>query len=513
MERVPLRLTVPFLVCSALLAITSLPFTEADIGVALVSSNLNFVGNDMDANGVLWAGDKNFNLWKSLDGGASFQFVYKLPGTYDASNAYSGLVWNVFVDSRGYIFASAGSTNGLFRSTNGGGLFSQVLNTNGSRYESFYIAMTEDDRGNLYTITYTGGYATPLVLKSTNGGVSWTKIGSFSVLHFHNIKFNPANGYLYLVTGERNPLANYPDSEKIFRSKDYGATWSLIVDRNDAYGTVYLPITFVGSYVYVGQDYPNKICQIHRFYDNGAGPFTPQLVYSPPSDGCMPFISGTLFNGVLVFANCAEAQNGISRVVGSMDGVNWYLLYSVSVSLADVRWNFFTAHPRYAIFATIKAGIPYMIRDLPPGTPTPAPAPSPTPTPIPTPIPTATPAPTSTPLPIVVPTPEPIDRPPTNTPSPTPYEQTIPLTISNPAAVTTTSPPKPTATPTPTPIEPTPTPVANVTQTEPPHSMLPQIGTTAQTDGYNQMAIMATVIIVGVALILPVIIKKRAKQT
>jgi hypothetical protein len=49
--------------------------------------------------------------------------------------------------------------------------------------------MTEDGLGNLYTVTYTIGFAQPIMLKSTNGGASWTKIGNFSVVHFHTIKY------------------------------------------------------------------------------------------------------------------------------------------------------------------------------------------------------------------------------------------------------------------------------------------------------------------------------------
>jgi hypothetical protein len=84
---------------------------RADIQLIPIKTPLSFTGNDVDFNGVLWAGDRNFGLWKSTDNGTSFQFVYRLPGVFDATNAYSGHVWNVFVDSRNSIFASAGGTN------------------------------------------------------------------------------------------------------------------------------------------------------------------------------------------------------------------------------------------------------------------------------------------------------------------------------------------------------------------------------------------------------------------
>ena len=363
----------------------SMSTAKADFQALKLPSTLNFMGNDMDSNGVLWAGDKNFGLWKSTDRGASFQLVYTLPHDPPRpDNPYSGLVWNVFVDSRNYIFVSGGgANNSLYRSTNGGASFGAVLNANDTNSQAFYIAMTEDNSGNLYVATYTiGTTIQPQILKSTNGGTTWTKITNFNTFHFHNIKYNPYNGYLYAVTGERyGSLVNFNDSEKIFRSKDNGASWSLIVDRNDAVGTVYLAMTFVGNYVYVGQDYPSRNCQIQRFLDEGqAGLCTPQVVYTPPSDGCMPFISGVFFNGSLVFGNCAEIQNGTTRVVSSLDGVNWNILASTNILSIEPRWNIFTTHPRSGIFTTLKGGFSYQIVDMgPQPTPSSSPIPSPTP--------------------------------------------------------------------------------------------------------------------------------------
>ncbi|MGD6852792.1 MAG: WD40/YVTN/BNR-like repeat-containing protein, partial [Candidatus Bathyarchaeia archaeon] len=398
--------------------------TTAEIQAAPLGTPFCFVGNDVDGNGVIWAGDKSFTLWKSTDNGATFRSVYRIPGTLDTSSPFSGLVWNVFVDSRGYIFVSAGGTNALYRSTNGGTSFSQVLNTNGTRNESFYISMTEDNQGSLYAVTYTNGYAVPIVLKSSNGGASWVKIGDFNVVHFHNIRFNPSNGYLYVVTGEPHPVINFPDAARIYRSKDYGATWSILVDRNDALGTVYLGMAFVGNYVYVGQDYPNRVCQIHRFLDDGrTGTVTPQVVYTPPGDGCMPFMSGLLFNDNLVFGNCAESTDGVTRTVASADGLNWKVIAALNIGPSDNRWNMFTVHPRSGIvFATLTTNYPYIIKDGPPLTPTPSPTPTPPPTPLLTPPPTATPSPTSQPThpaPTATPTPTQTPPPPQNPPPPT----------------------------------------------------------------------------------------------
>jgi len=403
-----------FLAFLVLSEFSNMPFASAELQISPLGTT-SFVSNDVDSKGVLWAGDKNFNLYKSTDYGATFQQIYRLPGVYEPFNSYSGLVWNVFVDSRDYIFASAGGTGALFRSTDNGASFTQMLKTNGTTNEAFYISMTEDDAGSLYTVTYTNGRAQPFMLKSIDGGFNWVRVGNFSVIHFHAIKYNPHNGYLYVIMGE----GNTPEAARILRSKDGGASWSLAVKRNDAIGTVYLAIAFSGNTVYVGQDYPNRVCQIHRFNDDGSsGPFEPQVVYSPPSDGYMPFISATTLGDALIFANSAEIVNGVSRVVASVDGSTWTELKNQTlISSTDNRWNFLTIHPRNGtVYGTIKTGETYKIIDVPPPPP---------PTPEPTayvprsstvastqkPLPSKTPAPTPTPTPTLTPTPTPTQQP------------------------------------------------------------------------------------------------------
>ena len=380
----------------------------------------------MDSKGVLYAGDKNFNIYKSIDNGVSFTKIYTLPGTYDASNQYSGMVWNVFVDSRNYVFASGGGTGSLFRSINGGSSFSQVLKTNGTTLESFYISMTEDSNGYLYTVTYTNGAAVPYILKSVDGGATWSRIAQLSVIHYHTIKFNSADGYLYVATGE----GTLADCAKIVRSGDGGATWATVVQRNDNLGTVYLAMAFSGRYVYVGQDYPNRICQIMRFYDDGSTNITPQVVYTPPNDGYMPMMSATILgSNSLVFANTAETSNGVSRILASTDGTTWIVLRSQSLSYTtENRWNVLTVHPRSGmIFGTMRPGDEYKIID--------APTASAAPTPTSTPIPTATPSPTPIPAPIPTATPMPT---PTATPTPTPNGDTNPHTNTDPNCNTDT---------------------------------------------------------------------------
>ena len=480
-------LVIMFLVVA--LFLSTMPLIDAGIEFSELETDLNFAGNDVDSHGVLWVGDKTFGLWKSVDDGVSFEFVYRLPGRFDPNNAYSGHVWNVFVDSRNFIFVSAGGTNGLYRSTNGGNSFTQVLNSNASRGESFYIDITEDQFGNLYTITYTDGSAQPQILRSTNGGSRWTKIGGAisNVLHFHNIAFNPSNGYIYVITGEIPPHSSYRDGEKIFRSKDNGETWTLVVDRNSTLGTVYLAMAFVDDYVYIGQDYPDRICQIHRFRDDGSNrPFTPQVVYTPPPDGAMPFMAGTYFNNTLAFANCAELQNGITRIITSTDGLTWTVIAASDITASEDRWNHFTINPRSGIiFGTLKPGSTYQIKANTQPTPIPEPPSTSIPDSPSTPIPTQSPPPQTPPLNPSIALSEIVHK-----PTPTPASKPTPTTI-----------PAPSPTLTPSPVE----------STRPPSQTIPSYSSPPQASGsvnvtYAEMAIIS--MITAGSLLSVVLIKK-----
>lgn len=452
-------LTLSVTVLAATLLLCNVPSAEGELQITALA-NCSFTANDVDSKGVLWVGDKNFGVWKSTDNGGSFQLVYKMPGTIDGGNIYGGLVWTLFVDSRDYIFASAGGTGGLFRSTDGGASFVQVLKTNGTSTESFYVAMTEDNLGALYAVTYTSGKTTPYLLKSVDGGANWERVGNFGVFHFHNIKFNPYNGYLYLIIGE----GSTPDAARILRSKDGGASWSLVVKRDDNVGTVYLAMTFSGNYVYIGQDYPNRVCNIQRFFDDGSnGTFVTQTVYTPPGDGYMPFISATNVGDSIVFANCAENSNGVSRVVASNDGTTWTVLKNQSVTTVDNRWNFLTTHARSGfVFGTIKTGEAYRINYL-------APPPTPQPT----------------------------------------VEQPISRTTPKPSTVVTTPTPKPSTAPTPAL---TLTPEPTVTPTSNPASTL-TASNTFRIDLYlTEIVAVSALAVMGSVIVTAVLLKKRQKQ-
>lgn len=427
------------------------------------------------ANGTLFAGDSNYKLYRSDDGGASFRQIYQFPTQPTPVSDLKGYVLMIFIDSRGYIFVSIPGTNRLYRSIDFGASFAEVLISGGSKSDGFYIAMTEDSQGGLYAATYSNSVypQNPPLQKSSDGGATWTAIRRFSAVHLHNVKFNPANGYLYAVTGEWTNTYNNQESERVFRSKDFGATWSIAVNRPQelqAQGsTVYNPMLFSGNWVYLGSDQAYKYNWIDRFQDDGsASNFTVQRVYNFSQDGYFPVYSAALFGSTILFSSTPEFYSGTSRIVASDDGVNWQVIKTTSVNQSQHHTGVLTINPKAAVFYSDGSGLTYSItQQAPPPTATPTPTPTETPTPEPTyvsppiieqPNPTqsttqhatyATPAPTKTPIPTPTPTPTATTTPtptPTNTthdvapelPSPTiPLIIAVALTIATAAAIIT----------------------------------------------------------------------------
>jgi hypothetical protein len=443
------------------------------------------------SNGTLFAGDNSYRLYRSDDNGLTFTFLYQFPTQPNSSSAVLGYVWMIFVDSRNTLFVSVPGTNRLYRSTNFGFSFSQVFNANGTANDGFYMAMTEDNYGGLYAATYCNSLApqSPPLLKSNDGGVNWSILRRFSAIHIHNVKFNPSNGYLYVATGEFTNGYNNQECERVFRSKDFGQTWTTIINRPQeiqAEGTtVYLTMLFWGNYVYLGSDQGYQSNWIDRIYDNGANTnCTPQRSYSFPTDGDFPTVSAVWLNDTMIFSSTAEFYAGTQRIVASADGETWTVLRQTSVAKIAHHANILTSNPLGAVFFSEGPELTFMITQsgsLPPATqqptptptlqptapptptPTATPTPAPTPTITPTPTPTPTPQPTATPTPTPTPTPSPTETPtpaptPTATPNITPAP-TEPAQVQQATHSTSRTPqPKPTQTPTPPPT-PSPTPL------------------------------------------------------
>jgi len=243
-----------------------------------------FVQTDVSSDGTVFAGDVNYNVYKSTDSGATFTKIFTVPAQ---SNPWSaGRLVTVFVDSRDYLLVSAGSTNRLYRSTDGGTSFNEVLNFNKPSNDSVVVRMTEDASGNLYAPEY-GNTPPPggcRLWKSTDGGATWSAVSkTWSARHLHAAKFNPYNGWLYVLVGE-NSDGSQTEYQTVWRSKDSGNTWQMIVARGSGTTTKYNSLEFIGNDVYFGQDRNGQTDtdDIVKITDDGGGSYTPVLAYDNP---------------------------------------------------------------------------------------------------------------------------------------------------------------------------------------------------------------------------------------
>jgi hypothetical protein len=473
------------------------------------------------ANGTLLAGDNNYNLYRSDNKGVTFRLIYQFPKQPNPNSAIAGYVMNVYVDSRNYFFISIPATNRLYRSTNFGSSFTEVLNTNGSQNDGLYITLTEDSQGNLYTATYCNSISPlqPSVLESIDGGATWKIIATFDSVHLHAVKFNPSNGFLYVATSEWTQGYSNTQCERIFRSKDLGKTWSIVVNRPaeiQGYGpTIYAQILFNESWVYLGTDKAYQINDIERFYDNGSNiAFIPQTVYTFPSDCAFPVISAVWLDKTMLFSSTAEFYNGTSRIVASDDGLNWQIIKDSAVSQSSHHAGVLTSNPLDMAFYSYGSGQTFMVtqQNVTPPTSTPLPAVSPAPTasptatptqsPVPTPIPTSTPSPTPTLNP--TPTMEPTSMP---QPPETPTSNDTPDISPTPTTPTATSSPQ---TDSPASIHP---PTPNLpSRTSNPNNPKNNPTTVFSVPEYSIQTLGIVLVVVLFSLIFPAIIGKRRKK-
>ena len=340
----------------------------------ILSTNLPlFVANDVASDGTIFTGDNNYQIYKSTDNGATFTKIFTIPAQPDPWGTMAGRAREVFVDSRDYVFVSAGSTNRLYRSIDGGASFDEVLNFNKPNNDGNVNRMTEDSSGNLYAPEYdntppSGGAR---LWKSTDNGTTWFALSkTWSARHLHAAKFNPYNGWLYVVVGEESD-GSQTEYNTVWRSKDSGNTWQCIIERGSGTTTKYTTVEFIGNDLYLGQD-RNGVSDtddIHKITDNGGRPYVPTLAYDNPYPAAI-MVSATKLGNTVIFSTSAENYDATCQVVMSSDGSTWTVLNAQVVSTTYMYINRLTAHPRTGfVYGCINNNCAYFIAS--PSTPRP----------------------------------------------------------------------------------------------------------------------------------------------
>jgi hypothetical protein len=302
-----------------------------------------FEGSDVDSKGNVFVG-YNYSVYKSVDNGRNFTLVFTIPYQSNPWTLMAGRIWSVYVDSRDYVFVSAIGTNRLYRSTDGGTSFVEVLNLNRTWNDGGIINMDEDELGNLYACEY-GADKSARLFKSSTGGEpgSWSSIRDFDTRHLHNVRMNPYDTWLYVATSEDSGLGD-TESRSIFRSKDHGATWTRVVQQPTSLSG-FVGMAFLNDTVVLGEDNAGGYSNIDKFRDDGNDTlFTTQTVWTNPS--ATNFYGATKLGNHLVFATGRESNDGTLYVLESTDAQNWNAIDSMFASSSnDDHRGILNPHP------------------------------------------------------------------------------------------------------------------------------------------------------------------------
>ncbi len=189
-------------------------------------------------------GTSDLRLWKTTDAGQSFSSIFdfssKVPITNTATLNYKIALVEVDPNNENVVYVGVrwrdsskwdfrDNTGALFKSTNGGQTFSDdILPHNGSVWvDGAIYSLAIDPRNS--NVLYVGNYAynniTQEVMKSTNGGSTWTLLGSFDWTNnggAARVKISPVDSSsIFALTGENQ-------GHGIYHSNNGGVFWTRI---------------------------------------------------------------------------------------------------------------------------------------------------------------------------------------------------------------------------------------------------------------------------------------------
>lgn len=224
---------------------------------------LNFWSSDVmpDGTTIIATERETAKVYKSTDEGLTWDFIFQIP------TDIPGSICLTFCDSRGNIFVShptereGGQVAGLWRSSDGGQTFTRVWQE--PSQPDVYVTnwgMTEDEDGVLYIGTAGRQSGPEDIYRSTDGGITWTKISTIpDGKHIHAVKYNPYNGWLYAVLGDPGYSGN-----GLWRSKDKGLTWEKFTNLPSDW--TIMSIGFYQDYVFSAIHWQEG--QVMRLRDN-----------------------------------------------------------------------------------------------------------------------------------------------------------------------------------------------------------------------------------------------------
>jgi YVTN family beta-propeller protein len=220
--------TRPYKVSNIYAADWSSVRTQIDTGITGSTRN-GAVYPDPVTAGVLYATTDNRGIFKSVNGGASWSAINSgLPSTI-------GQPGRLTIDSSNpqILYLGFTSGGGLYKSTNAGA--SWTLATTGFlNADASYVHRIEVDGANIFAATSDGLY------KSTNSAGSWTRVynaldsGGRS-LAVVNVRLNPSNRQeVFIANSHTDADGTVLASSGILKSTNGGSSWTNVLPRRQA---------------------------------------------------------------------------------------------------------------------------------------------------------------------------------------------------------------------------------------------------------------------------------------
>ena len=181
--------------------------------------------NPLD-NNEIWIGTPAGGLWKSKDGGNSWNAVYSeyIWGISDIEFAPSNpkIIIAATGDAKGSVYFK-GYSAGLIKSTDGGESWNYIKNYHIDVSEKKYIRKILINPVNADEIFVATSES---IIFTNDGGESWQVL--LAGKHYCDLEFNPSNNNIIYTS-----TFNLTGNNFIYRSDDYGKTWKELITIKD----------------------------------------------------------------------------------------------------------------------------------------------------------------------------------------------------------------------------------------------------------------------------------------
>ncbi len=212
---------------------TSIPLAwkRLYIGQEFPRDNINVIVFDPKDPDVIYVGTQNAGVYKSIDGGSSWQPAHQgLGGAWVSS---------LVIDPQNPQTLYAGiALGGVYKTTDGGSNWyskNDGINTDGWEWVSIVVVSPEDSQKIYYSQSYN-------LYTSTNGGETWTEILSGGSENtgcprlIGSLVVDPTNPATLLAFNLENPGEDIVCQNGVYKSSDGGNSWTLSLQVEPVFG-------------------------------------------------------------------------------------------------------------------------------------------------------------------------------------------------------------------------------------------------------------------------------------